>query len=329
MLVQDDPHASIKLVSQKLVKRGYNHEEYNLCGKSYWKFSGPKEQRWITNDAIISYPFPTSSAARISKNKDLAYELARKLHISVPFTLEVDTKKKSSIDAEALLEKYSKLIVKPYDATLSRGLTLDISTPDELEDAINIASKHSSKVLVQEQVFGEEIRFAVIDGRVEAALLRRTPRVTGDGLSTVKQLIEIENEKRAELEMPYLKYPLLDERIIDKSFLSDLRVLSKGEILELGRGSMIATGASVYNILEDIHPSYLGIVRKLGNSIGKGFVVVDVIVADYKQPSSDNNYWFLEFNMSPMLKMFYSCRDNRHFDAADRLADLIDNTLSR
>jgi uncharacterized protein (DUF1330 family) len=90
---------------------------------------------------------------------------------------------------------------------------------------------------------------------------------------------------------------------------------------------MIRTGASIYNVIQTVHPSYLQTVENLAQKLGANFIVVDMILRDYTQEQSANNYAFIEFNTTPVLKLFYSCRDGQHYDVVEELADMIDGTL--
>src|SRR5690606_32734044 len=107
---------------------------------------------------------------------------------------------------------------------------------------------------------------------------------------------------------PYISYPPLTDSIIERSFFTDERVLAKGEILKLSRATMIRNGCSVYEILDKIHPSYVHQVKALSNGINSAFFVVDFLVNDYQTEARHDNYWFLEFNTSPALKLCYGCR---------------------
>jgi D-alanine-D-alanine ligase-like ATP-grasp enzyme len=244
----------------------------------------------------------------------------------VPWTFKL-TKDYSDVDIATCLRNLP-LVVKPHNASLSWGVMLNVVNEQQLRDAIEAALAFSPGVLVQEQVEGEELRFTVVDGVVKAALLREMSRLVGDGESTAKQLLERENEARAELTMPYLTYPQLSPALIHEAGREESDVLDTDEVLQLGRGTMIRTGASIYNVLTQVHSSYLETARKLADSLGARFIVVDMMIHDYTQPQSVGNYAFIEFNTAPVLKMFYSCRDGNHYDILGDLVPMIDATLT-
>lgn len=326
MIVQEDPYASIYLIRERLIKLGYTVDEIILDEKYYYRFTAPNGRSWTVLAHQIGYPFPTLSASSLSRSKARANQLAELASVPTPDTVVVE-RGSSTDEAQKLLNIHDSLIVKPLDSSLARGLTLDIQDDIALENALLRAYEYSETALVQEQVFGEEIRFAVIGGKVRAALLRRTARVVGDGVLTVAELIQRENESRSQLDMPYVAYPQLDEAIINIRHLSDQTVLSAGEIRELSRGTMIKTGASIYNVLDEVHPSYIDDIERLAGMLGYGFVVVDMFMSEFTEPQRSGNHWFIEFNTSPVLKLFYSCRDGKMYDVLSDLVPMIDQAV--
>jgi D-alanine-D-alanine ligase-like ATP-grasp enzyme len=276
--------------------------------------------------ANINYPFTSMTAWALAKNKAEATKYVRRQRLNAPDTLTITAGPYDQALVRSFLQRHGRVIVKPLDSSLSRGLTTDITTFEALGVAIEAARQHSTRVLVQEQVFGEEIRFATINGRVVSALLRRTPRVIGDGTSTVAELIKVENEQRRLITDTLVPYPQLEGALIRQS-LDQTVVPAKGEVVELSRATMIGKGCSVYDVLDDLHPSYIEKVERLVKDINASFFVTDIFIRDYTQPASDDNYWFIEFNTSPVLKLFYSCRDGNMHDIVPVLAREVDRKL--
>jgi len=328
MYIKDDSHATYKLLRTEFEKKGYTTIEQLVNDALYISFVSPEAKEWRFRAARIGYPFTSAFVKELSVKKEKAYDYAKELGISIPYTwyLQAD----EVIDrttVSALIKKYNKLIVKPSNASLSRGLTLNIETEQELEDAIAYSRSFKDGVVVQEQVEGEEIRFIIVEGKVKAALLRQTARVIGDGTLTIAELIKIENETRASLVFPYIKYPQLTADIVAADFFTSTEVLAKGEVKELNRATMIKNGSSIYNVLSEVHPSHIKVVEKLVDGLDTQFLAADFFYKDYTQPMTESNYWFIEMNTSPVLKLCYGCRDGQMFDVIPYLVDVIDSWL--
>ncbi len=320
-------YSTIDQIKKGLAARGYTVEDLVLDGKYFSRFIAPTGESWLTSNGHISYPFITSTARRVSIEKNIAYDLASSVGVNIPRTLRVNPPNLSDNELSEFLQ-YAPLVVKPNDASLSDGLSRGVTTERALHKAIQYAANYSDSVLVQKQCEGQEIRFVVLNGRVNAAILRQTPQIVGDGISNIAELLERENIDRAQLRMEYLKYPQLNENILPLKDLDSTQLLAKGEVLELGKSTMIRGGASIYNITGSVHTSYFTVVEKLATVLGKGFVVVDMLVKDYLQKDNTDNYFFLEFNMAPVLKLFYSCRDGNQYDILKRLVPMIDEAVT-
>ena len=328
MFVRDDPNATYKLLKPEFEKRGYSTTEESDGDHRYFLFHSPAGKIWRSRVARIGYPFTSLAAKNMFNHKEDAYTFAQSHGVNIPFTRYVAADEEvSQSEAQSLLDKYGTLIVKPSNSTLSRGLTLNITSIEALGDAITYARQIKKGVLIQEQIDGEEIRFIVLKGKVKGALLRQTARVIGDGHSTIAELIKAENEVRKTLIFPLISYPQLSNLIVDSSFFTDETILAEGEVRELNRATMIKNGSSVYNVLKNVHPSYIEIVENMVADVDTKFMAVDLFLKDYTQPKNNRNYWFIEFNTSPVLKLCYGCRDGKMFDIVPLLVEVIDEHL--
>lgn len=331
MNITDDAFATYKLLATEFKKRGYqvtiHKNEQRLTVVTY---TSPTGQVWQTLAKNIGYPFTSREAADLFDHKDRAYSYVSEKGLSIPATYYVpEGNTVDEVVIQQMLQDYKKLIVKPEDSSLSRGLSLNLTTAASVLDGIKKAQRVKPGVIIQEQVVGEEIRFVIIKGKIQAALLRRTPRVVGDGHHTIAELLVAENEVRQTLQFPYIHYPQLTDKIIDSSFFTNKNVPKDGEIIEFNHATMIKNGSSVYNVLDQVHPSYIETVERSVRDIGTKFMVSDLFFADFTQPQQAHNYWFIEFNTSPVLKLCYGCRDGKMFDVIPLLVDLIDEHINR
>jgi cyanophycin synthetase len=299
-----------------------------LSGEPFTQFKSPDGDIWMTNDDKTYYPFPSIGAKVLSKSKIWSNDFFAQQGGNLPATYNVSKSTIDSLDFHSIINEHASLIVKPYDSTLSNGLTADIHTVDELRSAIDYAWESSEVALVQEQVFGQDIRFILLDGSVKGVLLRQTPRVTGDGNRTVEELIREENDQRSRLELPFGQhYKQLTKDNISEDYLTSQLVLDEGKTLELSREVLVRKGASIFNITSEVHPSYIATIENIAKELGKGLIAVDAFVRNYKEECDGTNYWFLEFNSSPALGLSYCTRDGNHFDILKYLIPMLDAAI--
>jgi len=267
--------------------------------------------RLLLNSKSPTYPFATTSARRVFKNKAMAYAYIGSFNVATPSTMVVES---YSSDLDSFLDTHGLVIVKPNSGQGGKGLTLKIKSHEQLKAAVENALTFSDKVLVQRQFIGEEVRFTTFNGKVKSALLRQKPNVVGNGTSTVAQLIEDENEARRQLTFSAVQYPMLDENLISSDLLHSQAVPADGERVELGLGTMIRNGASMYEIIDSIDQSYIEIVEKISETFGHGIIAIDMMIGDVSTVATQDNYIFLEMNNDPALVLYYSCRNGNQFD---------------
>ena len=150
---------------------------------------------------IFSATPPTTSyaAAHLANDKYATYQVIADTDIPQSPTMLVKYSQDSS-EAIKFMKEHGLVVVKPLDAGHGKGITVNISTEPQLEAALEEAkiSGHSSNnALVQAQYKHEisyDLRLLCIDFTYCAAILRVPARVRGDGIHTVRELIDLENE---------------------------------------------------------------------------------------------------------------------------------------
>lgn len=311
---------NIDLIESYLKNSGYEVERKRF-GRSphsqYAFITSPTGKNLILSASGLILPFPTSAAKYIIDDKMRSYELAAWAGLEIPETKYVDVTDTLGSDFADMLKRHGELIVKPHNSFQSRGLTTGITTLSGLKGAIKYAGNVSPTAIIQEQVDGEELRLISIDGQIKAALLRQRPRVVGDGQATVKELIEKENIVRANIDDSLVRYPLITEQIAGIELCNSQFVPPDGEIIKLNNKTMIRDGASIYDVIDSIDPSYVLMAERAARKFGRGISSVDIIIQDYTAPAKKGNYWFIEFNSAISIAMCYSCRDSKHFKILD------------
>ena len=132
----------------------------------------------------------------LANHKPLVHRLLAAADLPVPpyheFTLATIER------ADAFLQEHgSPCVVKPArDSGGGEGVATHITRANLVRAALN-ASVHSRQILIERQIPGDSYRLLYLHGRLLHAIRRHPPRVTGDGRSTIRQLIAAENARRA------------------------------------------------------------------------------------------------------------------------------------
>jgi len=182
-----------------------------------------------------------------------------------------------------------------------------------------VAERHQ-RIVVEESVSGDVIRYMVVGGRIAAVRLDRPASVVGDGTSTIADLVAARNADIRSSNLPIWKELLIDdeaERMLALDGLSLSSHLPAGKRAFLRATSNIPTGADGVGNPPGLHPSYAGSALEAVAAVPDlALASVDVMVSDYRQPATAANHWFLDLNSAPGVANFHFPREGEPSDVA-------------
>lgn len=214
-----------------------------------------------------------------------------------------------------MLDAHGSLVVKPARGEQGRGIAVDLRSFDEVESAVADARQVSDTVLLESYFSGFDLRLVVIDFRVVAAAVRQPPKIVGDGVKTVKALIEFQSRRRAAATGGESKIPLDSEtlRTVTESGLALDEVMEDGRELIVRRTANLHTGGTIHDVTDQVHPALIAAAVKAARAIDIPVTGIDLMV---KSPLQDD-YVFIEANERPGLA------NHEPQPTAERFVDLL------
>lgn len=189
---------------------------------------------------------------------------------------------------EAFLAEVGELVVKPARGEQGAGITVGVTDPGALRDAVTLARRHCPDVLLEELVAGKDLRVLVIGHRVVAAAVRRPASVIGDGRTPIEQLIAAQSRRRAAATGGESRIPN------DEGTVATVRahgyqltdVLPAGQELEVRRTANLHTGGTIHDVTSCLHPDLARAAVLASRALdipvtGLDFLVPDVAGAAY------------------------------------------------
>ncbi len=228
---------------------------------------------------------------------------------------EVEVPKGEIIRREGSLEEACRyvgypLVIKPVDGNHGRGITVDIQNYDEALEAFRHAkeSSKSGAIIVEKFIVGQDYRLLVINHKLVAGAIRTPAHVTGDGKSTVQELIDIVNSdpRRGfghENVLTQITVNELTQTIIKDAGYSLDSVLPEGERLILKDTANLSTGGTAEDITDIIHPANVSMAERISKIIDLDICGIDIMTTDITQPLSDTGGAVLEVNAGPGFRM--------------------------
>ncbi len=200
------------------------------------------------------------------------------------------------------------VILKPLDASHGRGISGRIDNDEALHEAWNDAREFSNRIVVEQYAEGRDYRVLVINGRVVACAERIPACVTGDGTSTIAQLIEHENRdpRRGVGHTKTLTKLPVDSRTIGylrKHGLTLESVPEKGQIVYLRGTANLSTGGTAIDRTDEMHPDNVTACEMAAGIIGLDIAGIDVLTRDISVPFRENGAVIIEVNAGPGIRM--------------------------
>ncbi|MFO0164325.1 MAG: cyanophycin synthetase [Microcystis sp.] len=202
------------------------------------------------------------------------------------------------------------IVIKPLDGNHGRGISIDVKTQQEAEEAYDLASAASKtrSVIVERYYKGSDHRILVINGKVAAVAERIPAHVVGDGRSTIEELIEITNQdpNRGEGHANVLTKITIDKtalNVLEKQGYELTSILAHGEIAYLRATANLSTGGIAVDRTDEIHPENVWIAQRVAKLIGLDIAGIDVVTDDIRKPLKEVDGVIVEVNAAPGFRM--------------------------
>ena len=202
------------------------------------------------------------------------------------------------------------IVIKPLDGNHGRGISIDVKTQQEAEEAYDLASAASKtrSVIVERYYKGSDHRILVINGKVAAVAERIPAHVVGDGRSTVEELIEIINQdpNRGDGHANVLTKITIDKtalNVLEKQGYELTSILVHGEIAYLRATANLSTGGIAVDRTDEIHPENVWIAQRVAKLIGLDIAGIDVVTEDIRKPLKEVDGVIVEVNAAPGFRM--------------------------
>ncbi|MFT3856185.1 MAG: cyanophycin synthetase [Aquabacterium sp.] len=243
----------------------------------------------------------------IAQDKDLTKRLLAAAGVPVPIGRPVTDVE----DAWAVAEEIGlPVVVKPQDGNQGKGVTVNIVSRDHLEIAYRAAAEIGT-VMVEKYLPGNDFRMLVVGDRLVAAARRDPPHVIGDGVHTVRQLVDKVNAdpRRGEGHATSLTKIRFDDIAIARLGVQGLKPDSIPEIgrrVILRNNANLSTGGTATDVTDDVHPEVAARAIAAAQTIGLEICGVDVLAESVHKPLEEQNGGIVEVNAAPGLRMHLS-----------------------
>ncbi|MEI8338153.1 MAG: hypothetical protein WCF92_03345, partial [bacterium] len=299
-------------------KRGIQMEQFVIWGKPIEQYRAKINNEWFYFESLPIPPKMNSIAYAWIDDKAILKKKLLAKNIATPNGGSVSNWKKA-------LETFNKLrkpvICKPEVGSRGRHTTTYIYTEEDLKLGFNVAQELCHFVVTEEHLLGSVYRGTYIGGEIVGILRGDPPRITGDGIKNIKELIEEKNKNKN----PKVKDVVVDKKI--ESFLTRQgfsldSVLSKGKTIDLSEKIGISYGGYSKEMINETHPKILEELKRAGDLLNVPIVGFDFIVEDPTTDPTGKHWGIIEANSLPFINLHHFPLEGTPQNAAGKVWDL-------
>lgn len=262
---------------------------------------GSKQRRIQAAETDLS----SAIAESIAQDKELTKKLLHAAGVPVPLGRPVE-------DAEdawkAAQEIGGPVVVKPQDGNQGKGITVNVSTRDDVMKAYAAAREHRRHILVERFLPGHDFRFLVIGKQLVAAARRDPAQVIGDGVHDIRALVELVNAdpRRGvghESSLTRIRFDDIAIAHLAKKGYTPETVPAKGERVTLRNNANLSTGGTATDVTDEVHPELAACAVAAAQTVGLDIAGIDVVCQTVQEPLEAQGGGIVEVNAAPGLRM--------------------------
>jgi cyanophycin synthetase len=199
-------------------------------------------------------------------------------------------------------------VVKPRYGNQGKGVAVNVETREQVMAAYAASTEISSSVIVERYVPGHDFRLLVVGKSVAAAARRDPPLVIGDGVQTIRALVEQVNSdtRRGEGHATSLSHIRLDEigiaTLTKQNYTVD-SIPAKGALVILRNNANLSTGGTATDVTDDVHPEMAARAVAAAQMVGLDICGVDFLCDSVHRPLEEQRGVVVEVNAAPGLRM--------------------------
>ncbi|MFT5812108.1 MAG: cyanophycin synthetase, partial [Rubritalea sp.] len=208
----------------------------------------------------------------LASDKEGTHSLLRDMGLPVPKQMMFS----SEDEAVSAAKKIGyPVVIKPLDANHGRGISINLTTDQEVREAFYFAKEQgrSRSVLAESFVTGFDHRMLVINNELVAVAKRVPGHVIGDGKRTIAELVDIVNSdpRRGIGHEKVLTRIELDQqatRLMEDAGYNENSILKKDEQFFLRSTANLSTGGTAIDLTDVVHPDNREMAIRAVRAIG-------------------------------------------------------------
>jgi cyanophycin synthetase len=273
---------------------------FSMIADNTYRFGYGSRSRLISS----SFTDETSViATNLAHIKTAASQILRRIGLPVPDQRVVSSIKEAE---QAAADFGFPVVVKPADLCRGIGVSAGLETIDDVRKAFVKAREESKNIILEKHVHGHDYRLMVFQGKLIWAVERIPGGVTGDGISTITELVNRvnRNPNRSEGMHTPLERIVIDEEakaILAKRGMNSGSIPANNEFIQLRGTANIARGGTPSVVFDRVHPDNALLAVRAASALRLDLAGIDLLSPDISVSWKENGAAICEINAQPIM----------------------------
>lgn len=244
-------------------------------------------------------------AESIAQDKELTKMLLHAAGVPVPHGRVVETEEQAWAVAQEIA---APVVIKPRDGNQGKGVAVNISSREQVAVAFNAAVRISDEIIVERYMPGHDYRLLVIGKQLVAAARRDPPQVIGDGVHTIRQLVDRVNSDPLRgdghaTSLTKIRFDDIALATLAKQQYDAESIPPQGARIILRNNANLSTGGTATDVTDDVHPELAARAVAAAQMVGLDICGVDIVCNSVHKPLEEQEGGIVEVNAAPGLRM--------------------------
>ena len=264
-------------------------------------------------------------AVELAGDKEETNKILASLGLPVPRQELVQTEEQALRAARRL---GVPVVTKPYNGNHGRGISIRLSSNEEVLAGFHMAREHSRSVIVENYLEGDDHRLLVINGELIAATRRTPGHVVGDGVHSIAELVDIVNQdpRRGighEKVLTRLELDAQAVMMMERLGYEETSIPAADEVVYLRSTANLSTGGTATDVTDIIHPDNRDMAMRAVRAIGLDVGGVDFLTTNIAESYKKIGGGICEINAAPGFRMHVFPSEGTPRDAAGPVLDML------
>lgn len=315
-----DASISSAIMMEEATKRGAECHIFDDRKTVLMKKNG---KSWFTRGARTS--LQSSIGKTIADKKHLTKKILSYYNLPTANYVQVD--KVDTIEEIKTLQ--FPVVMKPLDGNAGKGVIVGIKTFEEAKQYFIDAQKPQ---LFEEILTGTEYRIVCVNFKFTAAAFRKAAYVTGDGNSTIQQLIDQKNAhpwrgEGHESRLTRIKVDqLVTNYLAEQNYTLD-SVPPKDIEVKLRKTVNLSTGGEPWDVTDLVCEENKRLFEQIATVCDLNVIGIDMMCESLEKPIAEQpTAGVIEVNAAPGLRMHHYPLQGQPRNVAGAILDMVEHT---